>query len=101
MTSSIYSRARKTAGEVGFWAVLICSIFVYPTELNELLGISSLLAPGELLNGPNDWTLLVRASLGLVVGVAVTIIVWKLLAVLLPMTVQHQPAEDGGSGQGE
>lgn len=63
MTSSTYSRARKTAGEVGFWAVLVCSIFVYPTELNELLGISSLLAPGELLNGPNDWTLLVRASL--------------------------------------
>lgn len=50
----IYSEARKEAGNVAFFGVLVCSIAVYPTELNELLGISSLLPAGERLNGPND-----------------------------------------------
>ncbi|MEW5511801.1 hypothetical protein ABGT16_04205 [Pseudomonas asiatica] len=48
-----------------------------PVEVNKLLGIQSLSAAGERLNGPNDITLLIRAVVGLGLGMVACVGVWS------------------------
>ncbi|CAD0264201.1 conserved membrane hypothetical protein [Pseudomonas veronii] len=85
--AQVYSKARQEVGNLAFWVVLVCSIAIYPTELNELLGISWLLPTGERLNGPNDLTLMIRALFGMIVGVSLMVALWRLLGTLFPFSV--------------
>lgn len=72
---------------IAFWAVQYVFMIGYPTELNKLLGISSILSGGDELNGPHDMTMLIRMVLALVVGVAADILVLKVLGKLFPISV--------------
>ncbi|PMV91989.1 hypothetical protein C1X34_30815 [Pseudomonas sp. GW456-12-10-14-TSB6] len=81
------SKARKFLGVLAFWSVWYLCVFGYPTELNMLLGVTSVLSAGDQLNGPNDMTMLIRMVLGLVLGVAAVILVLKGLGKLFPSSV--------------
>lgn len=83
----LMSKARKLLGVLAFWSVWYLCVFGYPTELNMLLGVSSVLSAGDQLNGPNDMTMLIRMVLGLVLGVATDILVLKVLGKLIPISV--------------
>jgi hypothetical protein len=81
------SKARKLLGVLGFWGVWYVFMIGYPSELNTLLGISSILSGGDELNGPHDMTMLIRMVLALVVGVAADVLVLKALGKLFPISV--------------
>lgn len=83
----LMSKARKLLGVLAFWSVWYLCVFGYPTELNMLLGVSSVLSAGDQLNGPNDMTMLIRMVLGLVLGVAAVIMVLKTLGKIFPISV--------------
>lgn len=81
------SKARKFLGMLAFWSVWYICVFGYPTEINMSLGVSSALSAGDQLNGPNDMTMLIRMVLGLVLGVAASILVLKAFGKLFPSSV--------------
>ncbi|MGO3543705.1 hypothetical protein ACTXN4_09605 [Pseudomonas helleri] len=83
----LMSKARKMFGVLGFWGVWYVFMIGYPTELNKLLGISSLLSGGNELNGPHDMTMLIRMVLALAVGIAADVLVLKVLGKLFPISV--------------
>lgn len=67
----------KHLGAVALVLVFGFCVASDPAEMNRLLGIQSLSAAGERLNGPNDITLLIRAVLGLGLGMAACVGVWS------------------------
>jgi hypothetical protein len=83
----LMSKARKLLGVIAFWAVWYVFMIGYPTELNKMLGISSILSGGDELNGPHDMTMLIRMVLALVVGIAAGVLVLKALGKLFPISV--------------
>lgn len=85
--TEIYSEARKAAGTFAAWAVIVSCIAIYPEELNNLFGVTNLLPPDERLNGPNDWSLVIRTAIGVIVGVAAMVSTWRLLGFVFPTSV--------------
>jgi hypothetical protein len=75
---------KKSLGTATLLAVFGLCVFGYPTEITRMLGIQGLLREGERLNGPEDITMLIRAVLGIVVGAAACVGVWKILRSLFP-----------------
>ncbi|WP_019334943.1 hypothetical protein [Pseudomonas syringae] len=58
-------------------AVVAIFVFAFPEQLNRFLGIGSLLSANDKLNGPNDFTMLIRAVLGMFVGFFTSVVVVK------------------------
>ena len=78
MSFRIFPRLHwSSLGFLTMVVVVAIFVFAFPEQLNRFLGIGSLLSANDKLNGPNDFTMLIRAFLGLIVGFFVSVVVVK------------------------